>query len=411
METSGGRDQIIISELPYQVNKANLVEKIAQLVREKRVEGISDIRDESDRQGMRVVIELRRDAQSYVVLNNLFKHTAMRSSFNSIMLALVDGQPQVLNLKRALELFVQHRQTVIRRRSEFLLKRARDRDHIVQGLLLALNSIDEVIAIIRGSEDVEAARNNLMERLQLSQAQAQAILDMQLRRLAALEREKLEKEHEDLLNTIADLEGLLADPARVLAEVKSESRKLKKTFGDDRRTVIDDAEIEDQSDDQFIPHQDVIVTLSQRGYIKRVPSGTYRTQHRGGKGVRGMATREDDAPMELVVSDTHDTLFFFSNRGRVYPLRAFRIPGDTARATRGVILGNLLPLSRGEQVQAMHSIQNPREDYLLVLATKLGEVKALRTGRVDQHPAQRLDRDGPRARRRAGQCGPGWRGQ
>ena len=382
VETSGGRDHIVISELPYQVNKANLVEKIAQLVREKRVEGISDIRDESDRQGMRVVIELRRDAQSYVVLNNLFKHTAMRSSFNSIMLALVDGQPQVLNLKRALELFVQHRQTVIRRRSEFLLKRARDRDHIVQGLLLALNSIDEVIAIIRGSEDVEAARNNLMERLQLSQAQAQAILDMQLRRLAALEREKLEKEHEDLLNTIADLEGLLADPARVLAEVKSESRKLKKTFGDDRRTVIDDAEIEDQSDDQFIPHQDVIVTLSQRGYIKRVPSGTYRTQHRGGKGVRGMATREDDAPMELVVSDTHDTLFFFSNRGRVYPLRVFRIPGDTARATRGVTLGNLLPLSRGEQVQAMHSIKNPKEDYLLVLATKLGEVKALRTGEL-----------------------------
>ena len=382
VETSGGRDQIIISELPYQVNKANLVEKIAQLVRDKRVEGISDIRDESDRQGMRVVIELRRDAQSYVVLNNLFKHTAMRSSFNSIMLALVDGQPQVLNLKRALELFVQHRQTVIRRRSEFLLKRARDRDHIVQGLLLALNSIDEVIAIIRGSQDVEAARNNLMERLQLSQAQAQAILDMQLRRLAALEREKLEKEHEDLLNTIADLEGLLADPARVLAEVKSESRKLKKTFGDDRRTVIDDAEIEDQSDDQFIPHQDVVVTLSERGYIKRVPSETYRTQHRGGKGVRGMTTREDDLQLDLAVVDTHDFLFFFSNRGRVYPLRAFRIRGDTSRTTKGIALVNLLPLSRGEQVQAMLTIQNPREDYLLVLATKLGEVKALRTGEL-----------------------------
>ena len=381
-EGRGGREQIIVSELPYQVNKAHLVEKIAQLAREKRVEGISDIRDESDRRGMRVVIELRRDAQSYVVLNNLFKHTALRTSFNSIMLALVDGQPQVLNLKRALELFIEHRQEVLRRRTEFLLKRAQDRDHIVQGLLLALNSIDEVIAIIRGSADVETARTNLMERLQLSQVQSQAILDMQLRRLAALERERLEKEHEDLLKTIAELEGLLADPAKILAEVKSETRKVKKSFGDARRTVIDQAEIEDQSDEQFIPHGDVIITLSQRGYIKRVPSGTYRTQHRGGKGVRGMTTRDDDALLDLVVLDTHDTLFFFSNRGRVYPLRAFRIAGDTSRTTRGVALVNLLPLAKGEQIQAMLCIQNPKEDYLLVLATRQGEIKALRTGEL-----------------------------
>ena len=243
-ETRGGREQIIVSQLPYQVNKANLVEKIAQLVREKRIEGISDIRDESDRQGMRIVIELRRDAQSYVVLNNLFKHTALRTTFNSIVLALVEGQPQILNLKRALELFIQHRQDVIRRRSEFLLKRAQDRDHIVQGLLLALGSIDEVIAIIRASADVETARTNLMDRLQLTQVQSQAILDMQLRRLAALERERLEKEHEDLLQTIAELEGLLADQAKVLAQVKAETTKLKETFGDARRTVIDEAELE-----------------------------------------------------------------------------------------------------------------------------------------------------------------------
>ena len=378
----GDRERIIITELPYQVNKANLVEKIAQLVRDKRIESVSDIRDESDRHGMRVVIELRRDAQAEVVLNNLFKHTALRTSFNSIVLALVDGQPQVLNLKRSLELFVQHRQTVIRRRSEFLLKRAQDRDHVVQGLLLALNRLDEVIAIIRGSQDVETARNNLMERLDLSQIQAQAILDMQLRRLAALERERLEKEHDDLQKTIADLESLLADPAKVLAEVKSATRKLKKTYGDDRRTVILDEEVEDQTDEQFIPHQDVVITLSQRGYIKRVPAHTYRTQHRGGKGVRGMATREDDALLDLVVLDTHGTLFFFSNRGRVYPLRAFQIPGDTARVTRGVPLVNLLPLSRGEQIQAMLSIENPKEDYLLALATKLGEVKALKTGEL-----------------------------
>ena len=381
-ETKSGKEQIIITELPFQVNKASLVEKIAHLVRDKRVGSVSDIRDESDRQGMRVVVELRRDAQAEVVLNNLYKHTALRSSFNSIVLALVDGQPQVLNLKRSLELFIRHRQEVIRRRSEFLLKRAKDRDHVVEGILLALSRMDEVIAIIRGSQDVETARANLMERLDLSRIQAQAILDMQLRRLAALEREKLEKEHEDLLKTIADLEGLLADPAKVLAEIKSETRMLKKTYGDARRTVIYDEEVEDQTEEDFIPHQDVVVTLSQRGYIKRVPSHTYRTQHRGGKGVRGMATREDDALLDVIVLDTHDSLFFFSNRGRVYPLKVYKIPGDTARVTRGTPLVNLLSLSRGEQIQAMISIQNPKEDYLLALATKMGEVKALKTGEL-----------------------------
>ncbi len=381
-EIRGGREQIIITELPYQVNKANLVEKIAQLVRNRKIEGISDIRDESDRHGMRVVVELRRDAQANVVLNNLFRHTALRSSFNTIMLALVDGQPQVLSLKRCLELFIQHRQVVIRRRSEFLLKRAQDRDHVVQGLLLALSRLDEVIAIIRGSANVEAARDNLMERLDLTQVQTQAILDMQLRRLAALERQKLEQEHQDLQKTIAELQALLADAAKVLAEVKSETRKLKKTFGDARRTVIYDEEVQDHKLEELIPNEDVVVTLSQRGYIKRMPVKAYRTQHRGGKGVRGMATREDDTLMELTVVDTHTTLFFFSNRGRVYPLRTFQIAGDISRTTRGTPLVNLLPLSRGEQVQAMLSIENPREDYLLVLATRLGEVKALKTGEL-----------------------------
>ncbi len=381
-ELRGDREQIIISELPYQVNKANLVEKIAHLVRTKKVEGISDIRDESDRHGMRVVIELRRDAQANVVLNNLFRHTALRTSFNTIMLALVDGQPQVMSLRRALALFIQHRQVVIRRRSEHLLKRAQDRDHVVRGLLLALNRLDEVIAIIRASQDVETARTNLMERLDLSQIQAQAILDMQLRRLAALEREKLEEEHRDLLQTIAGLEALLADPAKVLAEVKSETRKLKRTFGDERRTVIYEEEIGDQTIESLIPNEDVVVTMSQRGYIKRMPVKTYRTQHRGGKGVRGMATREDDTLMTVVVVDTHDTLFFFTNRGRVYPLRAFQIAGDSSRVTRGTPLVSLLPLSRGEQVQAMLSVQNPREDYPLILATRLGEVKALKTGEL-----------------------------
>ena len=381
-EMRGGREQIIISEIPYQVNKANLVEKIATLTREKKLDGISDIRDESDRQGMRIVIELKRDAQTYVVLNNLFRHTALRSSFNTIMLALVDGQPQILPLKRCLVLFIEHRQVVIRRRSEFQLEKARDRDHVVQGLLLALDRMDEVIEIIRGSADVEAARTNLMSTLDLSEIQSQAILDMQLRRLAALERERLETEHQDLLTKIAELEALLASPELVMAEIKSETQALKKSFSNPRRTVIHDAELADQTDESFIPQEDVIITLSQKGYVKRVPSDTFRTQHRGGKGVVGMRTREDDAVMDLVVADTHDTLFFFTNRGRVYPLRAFQIHGDSSRTSRGVLLANLLPLDRGEQIQAMLLIDNPRDEYPLLLATKMGEIKALKTGEL-----------------------------
>ncbi|MCY4367318.1 MAG: DNA gyrase subunit A [Chloroflexi bacterium] len=381
-EIRRGRDGIVITELPYQVNKANLVEKIAQMVRDKRIEGISDIRDESDRRGMRVVIELRRDAQANIVLNNLYRHTAMRSSFNTIMLALVAGQPQVLPLKRALTLFVEHRQEVIRRRSEFLLQRARDRDHILQGLLLALDVMDQVIQIIRTSDDAESARTNLMTEFDLSQVQAQAILDMQLRRLAALERERLQNEHDELQKTIASLESLLGDPGKILNEIKKETRKLKKDFGDARRTRIEPEEVGEQSAEQFIPHQDVMITLSQRGYIKRVPCDTYRTQNRGGKGVRGMTTREDDALMDLVVVDTHDTLLFFTNRGRVYPLKAYQIQGDTSRTSRGTLLVNLIPIARNEQVQAMLPVKNARDSSMLVLATRLGEIKALKEGEL-----------------------------
>jgi DNA gyrase subunit A len=261
---------------------------------------------------------------------------------------------------------------------------------VVQGLLLALDRIDEIISIIRGAADVETARNALMEQMQLSQVQAQAILDMQLRRLAALERERLEKEHEELLKTIADLEALLASEEKIRGVVKEETEALKKDFGDARRTVIHDEEVGDQTAEQFIAHQDVVVTLSQKGYIKRIPCETYRTQHRGGKGVRGMTTRDDDALLDLVVVDTHDTIFFFTNRGRVYPLRAFQIGGDSSRTTRGVPLVNLLPLSRGEQVQAMLSIENPKDDYLLVLATRKGEIKALKTGELSNMRAAGL---------------------
>ncbi len=381
-ELRGGRQRIVVTELPYQVNKASLVEKIAQLVRDKRIEGISDIRDESDRQGMRVVIELRRDAQANIVLNNLYRHTALRSSFNAIMLALVAGQPQVLPLKRALTLFVEHRQEVIRRRSEFLLQRARDRDHILQGLLLALDVMDQVILIIRTSDDAESARTNLMDEFDLSQVQAQAILDMQLRRLAALERQRLLNEHEELQKTIANLEALLGDPGKILNEIKKETRKLKKDFGDARRTRIEHEEVGEQSAEQFIPHQDVMITLSQRGYIKRIPCDTYRTQNRGGKGVRGMTTRDDDALMDLVVVDTHDTLLFFTNRGRVYPLKAYQIQGDTSRTSRGTLLVNLIPIARNEQVQAMLPVSNARDSAMMVLATHLGEVKLLKEGEL-----------------------------
>ena len=383
-ETRNNRENIIVTSLPYQVNKATLIERMAALARERKIDGISDIRDESDRRGMRIVIELRRDAQPRVVLNNLLRQTALRSSFNSIMLALVDGQPQVLPLLRCLELFIRHREEVIRRRTEYQLQRARDRDHIVQGLLLALDRIDEVIEIIRGSADVEESRNNLVQQLDLSEAQAQAILDMQLRRLAALERERLQKEHEELLQKIAELEGLLNDPEKIRAEIKRETRELKSTFNrnNPRRTTIEAEEIGEETPESLIPQEDAIVTLSQRGYVKRVPPSTFRQQNRGGKGVRGMTTREGDAILDLLVVDTHSHLFFFTNRGRVYPLRAYQIPGDASRTSRGVLLSNLLPLQRNEQVQAMLLIDNPKDEYPLLLATKKGQIKSLKTGEL-----------------------------
>ena len=381
-ELRGGRQQIIVSEIPFQVNKASLVEKIAHLVRDKKIEGISDVRDESDRQGLRMVVELKRDAQAEIVMNNLYRHTALRSSFNVIMLALVDGQPQVLGLKRALQLYIEHRRVVITRRSEHLLKVARDRAHIVEGLLLALDRMDEVIATIRASQDAGAARRNLMSSLNLTEVQAQAILDMQLRRLAALERERLEKEYQDLLKTIGDLEALLADPARVLTAIKEAAKKLKKQYGDPRRTEIRDEEAAHHTIEELTLHQDVVITLSQRGYIKRIPSATYKLQHRGGKGVRGMTTREDDALQDLLVADTHDTLLFFTNRGRAYPLRCFDISEDSSRTAKGTPLINLLPIAAdGERANALLAVPDLKErGNVFILATRRGQVKMLRPG-------------------------------
>ena len=377
-ELRGGREQIIVTEVPFQVNKASLVEKIAHLVRDRRVEGISDIRDESDRQGIRVVVELKRDAQAEIVLNNLYKHTSLRSSFNIIMLALVDGQPQVMGLKRALQLYIDHRKQVITRRSEHLLKAARERAHIVEGLRLAIGRLDEVIEIIRGSADAATARANLVATLDLTEVQASAILDMQLRRLAALERERLEEEYKDLLKRIAELEALLADPGKVLSLVRQDAERLKTRFGDPRRTEIRDGEVTAFSMEEYVLHQDVVITLSRRGYIKRIPMVTYKQQHRGGKGVRGMTTRDDDVLQDLVVADTHDTLLLFTNRGRVFHLRSFGISADTSRTSRGTPLVNLVRVAEGEHVNAIVAVPDVVSDNALVMATRKGEVKRIR---------------------------------
>ena len=379
---NSNRQRIIIKELPFQVNKATLVEKIASLVRDKTLVGITEIRDESDRRGIRVVIELARNAQATVILNNLFKRTALRSTFNAIMLALVDGQPQELPLKDLITHFIAHRVEVIRRRTEYQLGRSRDRAHIVEGLLKALDAIDAIIETIRNSQDVETARNNLIQEFDLSEIQAQAILDMQLRRLAALERQRLDEEYNDLLATIARLEDLLQNPQKIRAEIKRETRESKRKHADPRRTEIIGEELQEQSIEQFIVQEDVVVTLSQRGYIKRVPINTYRTQRRGGKGVRGANNRDDDAIMQIAVVNTHEQLLFFTNKGRVYPLNVYETPNDSGRTARGTLLVNLVPLQPGEQVQTMLPATRQEYNRLYVFATRNGRVNALRPGQL-----------------------------
>ena len=379
---NSNRQRIIINELPYQVNKATLVEKIASLVRDKTLVGITEIRDESDRRGIRVVIELARSAQPTVILNNLYKRTALRSSFNAIMLALVDGQPQELPLKDLINHFITHREDVIRRRTEYQLGRARDRAHIVEGLLKALDAIDAIIETIRNSQDVETARNNLVQQFDLSEIQAQAILDMQLRRLAALERQRLDEEYNDLLATISRLEDLLQNPQKIRAEIKRETREVKRKHADPRRTEIIREELQEQSIEQFIVQEDVVVTLSQRGYIKRVPISTYRNQRRGGKGVRGANNRDDDAIMQIAVVNTHEQLLFFTNKGRVYPLSVYETPNDAGRTARGTLLVNLIPLQPGEHVQTMLPASRDEYNRLYVFATRNGRVNALRPGQL-----------------------------
>jgi len=370
-----GRNRIVVTELPYQTNKAALVERIADLVKARKVEGISGLRDESDRQGMRIVIDLKREAQPRQILNNLYKYTAMQSSFFVNMLALVDGQPRVISLKEALQYFIDFRRQVITRRSKFELKVAKARAHILEGLKIALDNIDKIIATIKKAETVEVARRELMSGFGLSQVQAQAILDMQLRRLANLERKKLLDEYAELLKTISYLEDLLANPRRILALINQEVGELKAKFGDDRRTEISEEEITEFREEDLIPHQRVVVTLSKRGFVKRVSSPSYRPQHRGGKGIIGMVTREADAVRLLVVADTHDNLFFFTNRGRVFHLRCHEIPADSTRVAKGTALVNLFSITEDERVTAMVALPDFKPGAYLLMATSLGEIK------------------------------------
>ncbi len=369
-----GRRQIVVSELPYQTNKAALVETIAELVRNKRIEGISDLRDESDRQGMRIVIELKRETQPQQVLNNLYKHTAMQSSFFVNMLALVDGQPRVISLREALQHYVDFRHEVITRRSRYDLKQAKARAHILEGLRIALDNIDRIISTIRKSETAEAARKNLMSGFGLTQIQAQAILDMQLRRLANLERQKILDEYAEVVKAIAYLEDLLKNPRRILLLIREEVTELRSKYGDERRTSILEQGVLDFTEEDLIPHERVVVTLSSRGFVKRITSRNYTVQHRGGKGIIGQVTRETDAVILLVVADTHDDLFFFTDRGKVFYLKCHEVPA-ASRTSKGLAIINLLSITEGERVTSMAATTGLMPDAYLVMATRLGEIK------------------------------------
>ncbi len=367
--------QIVVTELPYQVNKASLVERIAELVKDKKVTGISELRDESDRQGMRIVMELKRETQPGEVLNNLYKHTQMQSAFFVNMLALVGGQPRVISLKEALQFFIDFRHEVITRRSKYELRIAREREHILEGLKIALDFLDEVIKTIRQSANADAARTALMERFKLSKLQAQAILDMQLRRLANLERKQILDELEQVKKTIADLENLLATPARMFGLIKEETKAVGAKFGNARATEITRQESLGFTEEDLIAHQDMVVTLSERGFVKRVPAETYAAQHRGGRGIIGMSTHEEDAVRFLMSADTHDAMLFFTNKGRVFSIKCHEIPLDLSRISKGTAVVNLFPINPMEKVTAVVPVRVFKSANYLVMATVLGEAK------------------------------------
>ena len=373
------RKRLVFTEIPFQVNKASLVAKIADLIKARKIEGISEIRDESDRKGMRIVLEMRRGAHIPVVLNNLYKQTNLRNSFSVNMIALVDGTPRVLTLKQALRHYIEFREEVVRRRAEFDLKKARARLHVLEGLRIAIDNLDRVIELIRNSADVEEARGNLMNEFDLSEIQAQAILDMQLRRLAALEREKIENEYNELLAVVQELEDLLSDASKVLAVVREETQELKRKYGDERRTIVHPEELGEWRREDTEPHEDVVITLSRNGYVKRVKLDTYKKQHRGGKGVRGQRmTKEDDVTPHLQIADTHDYLLFFTDRGRVFASRVFELPADQSRNSRGTPVQNLgFNMEPREEVHAVVAVSSYLEDTYLVMVTKNGQIKRM----------------------------------
>ncbi|TFG47125.1 MAG: DNA gyrase subunit A, partial [Dehalococcoidia bacterium] len=372
---TGSKRQIIITELPYQVNKAELVKRIATLSRERKVNGIAEVRDESDRQGMRVVLDLKRDGEPQQILNNLYKHTNLQTSFFINMLALVDNRPVVLTLKEALGYYITFRQEVITKRSRFELKAAKDRAHILEGLKIALDNLDAIIKLIRHAENADVARRELMSRFQRSLLQAQAILDLQLRRLASLERQKILDEYAEILKQISYLEDLLANPRKVLALVKTDVTEIKTKYGDARRTEIQAQGVIEFRMEDLIPHQSMVVTLTDRGFIKRVPTEVYRLQHRAGRGKSIIKTREEDAVRFIMVADTHDSVLLFTNRGKIFSIRCHEIPCDLLRTAKGMAIINLVPLTENEKITAMLSVSEFKDDTSLLMATAGGEVK------------------------------------
>jgi DNA gyrase subunit A len=380
-QAKSGKNSIVITEIPYQVNKARLAERIAELVREKKLTGISDLRDESDRNGIRLVVELKREATPQVVLNQLYKHTQLEDSFGAIMIALVDGVPRTLNLAEMLEHYLRHQVEVVERRTRFDLDKAERRAHILEGLLVALDHIDEVIEIIRGSRTVEEARGRLQDRFGLTEVQAQAILDMRLQRLTGLERRKLKEEHEELLQQIAYLKSVLEDPSKLRGIIKEELLRIKQKYADPRRTEIHPEEADLDIED-LIAEEEVIVTITHSGYVKRIPVTAYRKQRRGGRGITGTSLKEGDFVEHLFVGSTHNFLHFFSNKGKVYRIKVYEVP-EGSRTSRGQALVNLFPLSPGEKICSVISTRSYEEGRFLVIATSQGMIKKTRFTEYD----------------------------
>lgn len=375
-EAKNGRQRIVVHEIPYMVNKARLIERIAELAREKEIEGITDINDETDREGMRIVIDVRRDASAEVILNNLYKMTLMQTTFNFNMLAIVNGAPKVLSLKQILQHYLEHQINVVRRRTEFDLKKAQSRDHIVQGLLIALDHIDEIIKIIREAQTSEIAKEQLIDRYTLDDRQAQAILDMRLVRLTGLEREKIENEHQKLTEAIADYQDILAHEERINQIIYDELLEIQRKFGDPRRTELQVGDITDIEDEDLIEEEDIVVTLTHNGYIKRLPVDEFKSQNRGGRGVKGMGVHKDDFIEHLISSSTHDILLFFTNSGKVFSMKGYEVP-EYGRSAQGIPIINLLGIDNHEKITAVINVSNAADDTdkFLFFVTKQGTVK------------------------------------